>query len=119
MIKIRLRGPHLANTRRWLNVGAMLCHVVDCGPTYDGHESVEPDGDPAVTQCWVSTSCLIIVAVKLKMIKQDRMIFGDFSVNFLTDFLEILQRQFSIKILTAVTNSQNYFNISKVRPFAM
>ena len=41
-----------------------------------------------------------ILAVKLKMINQDRMIFGDFSVNF----REILQRLFSIKILTGEKN---------------
>ena len=46
-----------------------------------------------------------ILAVKLKMINQNRMIFGDFSVS---DFLEILQRPFSIKILTVVKISQNY-----------
>ena len=43
-----------------------------------------------------------ILAVKLKMINQDRMIFGDFSVNFKPIFLK-----FSIKILTRVKISQN------------
>ena len=37
------------------------------------------------------------------MINQDRMIFGDFSVNF-----EILQKPFTIEILIGVKNSQNY-----------
>ena len=41
-------------------------------------------------------------------INQDRMIFGDFSVNSKPIFFEILQRPFSIQILTAVKNLQNY-----------
>ena len=39
---------------------------------------------------------VIILAVKLKMSNQDRMIFGDFSVNFEPISLEILHRPFSI-----------------------
>ena len=39
---------------------------------------------------------------------QDRMIFYDFSVNFEPIFLKILQRPFSIQILTVVKISQNY-----------
>ena len=42
------------------------------------------------------------------MINQDRMIFAKFPRHFLTDFLELFERPFSIQILTAVKNSQNY-----------
>ena len=52
-----------------------------------------------------------IVAVKLKMINQDRMIFGDFSVNFEPISPEILQRPFSNKILPGVKNSQKLYLI--------
>ena len=59
----------------------------------------------------------IILAVTLN---QDRIIFADFSVNSETDFLEFLKSPFSIQILTAVKNSQNYIlNILKVRLFDM
>ena len=44
----------------------------------------------------------LILAVKLKMINQDRMIFDDF-----LKCLEILQMPFSIKILTGVKISEN------------
>ena len=43
--------------------------------------------------------------------------FQRFLRQFRTDFLEILQRPFSIKILTAVKNLQNCIEYSKVRPF--
>ena len=39
--------------------------------------------------------------------------FRQFLRQFWTDFLEILQRSFSIKILTAVENSQNYIDYFK------
>ena len=51
---------------------------------------------------------LCIPKVKLKMINQNRQSFGRFLRQFGTDFLEILQRSFSIQILTAVNISQNY-----------
>ena len=51
---------------------------------------------------------IIILAVKLKINKQDRMIFGDFSINFETIALKICKRPFSIKILTVVKNSPNH-----------
>ena len=50
-----------------------------------------------------------------RQIYQDRMIFGDFFVNFVTDFLEILHRLFSIKILTAVKKLQNYVYYFKIQ----
>ena len=48
-----------------------------------------------------------------RQISQDRMIFGDFSVNSEPIFLEISQRPFSIQILTAVKISQNYISYFK------
>ena len=53
-----------------------------------------------------------------RQINHDRMISGDFSVNFGQIFLKFW-KPFSIKILTAVKIRRIIFNIWKVSPFAM
>ena len=62
---------------------------------------------------------LAILAVKLKMSNQDRMLFGDFSVNFESISWNFVKAIFYQNPNSGEKNRKIVFNTSKVRPFDM